>query len=481
MSEELGLTVKKAEDFGKWYLEVIKKAEVVDTRYGVKGFQVFLPLATLIMKEIIKSFEDELEHKGHKPIMFPTVIPESSLKKEAEHIKGFSSEVFWITHAGKNKLEEKFCLRPTSETAFYPLYSIWIRSHLQLPLKLYQTGSMFRYETKMTKPLLRSREFIFIETHTAQKTFEDAEKQVKEDMEVFEKVTKEKLGISFILLKKPKWDKFPGAEDTYAFETIMPDGKVLQLGTTHNLGEKFAKVFKIKYIDRDKKKKHVNQTCFGPGMSRITGAVIGIHGDDRGLILPPVIAPTQVVIVPIYTANTKAKVMEKCGEILGRIEAGGYRVHLDDREQYTPGFKFYEWELKGVPLRIEIGPIDIKNRKITFVRRDFLERVSIDEEKLEEFILETLDSIGFQLQKRANELMLIQDAKDYKNLKEKLKAGGFVRIPFCMRESCAKKLKNETTAEVRGTLFGKTEKLTKDKCAVCANKAKEMVYVAKAY
>jgi prolyl-tRNA synthetase len=480
MSEELGLSVKKAEDFSEWYLEVIEKAEVVDARYGIKGFQVFLPLATLAMKEIIKSFEDELEKKGHKPVMFPTLIPESSMKKEAEHIKGFSTEVFWITHAGKNKLEENFCLRPTSETAFYPLYSLWIRSHLQLPLKLYQTGSMFRYETKMTKPLLRSREFIFIETHTAQKTFEDAEKQAAEDMEVFEKVTKEKLGISFVLLKKPDWDKFPGAEATYAFETVMPDGKVLQLGTTHNLGEKFSKVFKIKYVDKDKKTKYVNQTCFGPGMSRITGAVIGIHGDDKGLILPPAIAPTQIVIVPIYTENTKAKVMEKCGEILGRLTEKGFRTHLDDRNQHTPGFKFHEWELKGVPIRIEIGPIDIENRKITVVRRDFLERVSIDEEKLEESILECLDSISLQLEKRASELMLIQDAKDYKDLKNKLKQGGFIRIPFCMREKCAEKLKNETTAEVRGTLFGKTEKV-EGTCAVCEEKAKETVYIAKAY
>ena len=480
MSEELGLSVKKAENFGEWYLQVLQKAEVLDTRYGIKGFLVYMPLGMLSVKEIYRLFEDELDSRNHKPTQFPVVIPQSYFKKEAEHIKGFEQEVFWITHAGKDKLNERMCLRPTSETAMYPMYSIWIRSHLQLPLKLYQSGCVYRYETKMTKPLMRGREFLWIETHTAQKTWEDAENQVKEDVEIFRKVVTDNLCVPFLLLKRPDWDKFPGAENTYAFETILPDGVSLQIGTTHNLGEKFAKVFNIKYSDASKKKKYVNQTCYGIGIGRILGALISIHGDDRGLILPPVIAPVQIVIVPIYTQNTKPKVLEKCGEVLGKLEEKGFRVHLDDREQYTPGFKFNEWELKGVPLRIEIGPIDIENNKISIVRRDFLERVTVDEGKLEVFVLEALDSISSQLKKRANELMLIQDAKDYKELKEKLKSGGFVRIPFCMRESCAKKLKDEITAEVRGTFFGKTEKV-EGKCAICNEKAKEMVYIAKAY
>jgi prolyl-tRNA synthetase len=480
MSEELGLSVKKAENFGKWYLEVLKKAGVLDTRYGIKGFLVYMPLGMLTVKEIYNLFEDELETRKHKPVLFPVVIPSSSFKKEAEHIKGFEKEVFWITHAGKKKLYEKMCLRPTSETAMYPLYSIWIRSHLQLPLKLYQSTAMYRYETKMTKPLMRGREFLWIETHTAQKDWDGAVDQVKEDMEIFKNVVTDELCIPFLLLKRPEWDKFAGADDTYAFETLLPDGISLQIGTTHNLGEKFAKVFKIKYTDAFKKKKYVNQTCYGIGIGRILGALISIHGDKRGLILPPVVAPVQVVIIPIYTKETKTKVLEKCGEILGKLEERGFRVHLDDRDKYTPGFKFNEWELKGVPLRIEIGPKDIENHKISLVRRDFLERVTINEDKLEEFILETLDSIGFQLLKRAQELMIIKDAKDYKDLKKKIKAGGFIRIPFCMKEKCAKKLKNKTTAEVRGTLFGKREK-AKGKCAICGKKAKEMVYVAKAY
>lgn len=480
MSEELGIRTKKSVDFGKWYLEVINKAQVMDTRYGVKGFQIYMPLATLAIKEIQRILERELEAKGHQPMMFPVVIPETSLTKEAEHIKGFKDEVFWVTHAGKNKLEEKMCLRPTSETAIYPLYSLWVRSHLDLPLKLYQAGTMFRYETKMTKPLIRGREFYWIETHDAQKTWEDGENQVKEDMEIYKKVITDNLCIPFLLFKRPDWDKFPGAEDTYAFEIMMPDGKALQIGTTHNLGQKFAKVFNIKYMDKTKKKKYANQTCFGPGISRTLGGVIGVHGDNRGIIFPPAIAPIQIVITPIYTKETKTKVMEKAGELLGRIEEIGYRVHLDNREGYTPGFKFHEWEMKGVPLRVEIGPKDIEENKFSFVRRDFLERMTVDQNKLEQQIMETLDSIGFQLQKRANELMIIKDAKNYTDLKKKLKNGGFIRIPFCMKEKCADKLKNDTTAEIKGTLFGKHEKV-EGKCAICGKPGKEMVYVAKSY
>lgn len=477
MSEELGMKNKKS-NFGEWYLEVLEKAEVVDQRYGVKGFQVFMPLGMLTIKRIEDLFEDALEDKDHKPVLFPVVIPESYLKKESKHIKGFEEEVFWITHAGRNKLDERICLRPTSETAMYPLFSLWVRSYANLPLKIYQTCAVYRYETKMTKPLLRGREFLWIEAHTAQRNWEDAEEQTKEDCAIFKKVM-DYIGIPFLFLKRPDWDKFPGADNTYAFETIMPDGKALQIGTSHNLGENFSKVFNVKYTDENGKKRFATTTSFGPGIMRILGAVISIHGDDKGIILSPSIAPIQIVIVPIYTGITRSRVMEKCGEILGKLE-DQFRVHLDDREQYTPGFKFHEWELKGVPLRIEIGPKDIEERKITLVRRDFLERVSIEEDKLEEQILETLDSIGFQLQKRAQEIMAVNDADDYKDVKQKLKEGGFIRISFCMNEKCAEKLKEETTAEVKGTLTIERMK-PKEKCAICENKAKEVVYIAKTY
>ena len=480
MAEELGMTVKKAENFSDWYYEVLQKAELVDIRFKVKGFDVYMPTAVRVIREIERVFIQELEGSGHIPLMFPIVIPESNLKKEEEHIEGFSVEAFWITHAGKTKLEERLALRPTSETAMYPLYSLWLRSHTQLPMKFYQQGRVWRYETKMTRPLIRPREFKWFEAHCAQSTEQGALDQVAEDTEIFKKIVTDYLSIPFIHIKKPSWDKFAGAEDTFAFEAVLPDGKVLQIGTTHYLGQKFAKAFDVKYLDKDGKKKYVYQTCFGPGVSRITGAMVAIHGDDKGLIIPPAVAPVQVVIVPIFTKQTEAMVMKKAGELLGSLAEKGFRVDLDDRIQYSPGFKFHEWELKGVPVRIEIGPRDIEAGKVTIVRRDFLEKIAVPEDKVEEQLFEIMDSIGAQLLKRAGELMKIQDAHDYTDLKKKLKEGGFVRIDFCMEEKCADNLKEDTTAEVRGTLFGKEEKVG-DKCAVCGKKAKQKAYIGISY
>lgn len=418
-AHELGMTVPKS-NFLEWYHEVLQKADVVDVRFGVKGFYVFMPTAMLVMDEMFRLLEDALKATGHMPLHFPVVIPESEFKKEAMHIKGFEEEVFWITHAGKNKLEEKLVLRPTSETAMYPLYSLWVRSHQQLPMKFYQKGSVYRYETKMTRPLLRTREFIWLEAHDVQKTKDGCLEQVAEDMDTFRKMVSDGLCMPFLLLKKTEWDKFPGAESTYAFETAMPDGKVLQIGTTHDLGQKFAKVFGIQFLDEKGKKQYVYQTCFGPGVSRILGAMLAIHGDDHGLILPPAVAPIQAVIVPIYTNESRTKVMGKCGEVLGRLEEKGFRVHLDSREQYSPGFKFHEWELKGVPVRLEIGPKDIEKGEVSLVRRDFLERTGIQEQRLEEKLLEVMDSITSQLKKRAAELLIIDDAFDLKEVDKKL-------------------------------------------------------------
>ncbi len=480
MSEEMGLTVKKAEDFSKWYLEVLQKAEVLDERYGVKGFVIYMPTGTFLLRRIQELFEEGLQKTGHKAVVFPVVIPEKNLSKEAEHIKGFENEVFWITHGGKHKLEERLCLRPTSETAFYPMYAIWLRSHSQFPFKLYQAVSVYRSETKMTKPLLRGREFYWIEAHTAQKTFEDADMQVEEDMGIFEGGLRS-LCLPFFLCQRPEWDKFAGAEKTFAYDVVFPDGKVCQIGTTHNLGEKFAKPFEIKYTDSAGKKQFVNQTTFGIGISRILGALVSIHGDDRGLILPPAVAPTQIVIVPIYTAETKTKVMEKAGEIFGRLEEKNFRVILDDREGKTPGFKFHDWEMKGVPLRIEIGPRDLEKGQVVLVRRDFLERIPVEEGKIEEQALEILDSIGFQLQKRAKEMLKITDVKTIKEMKKVLEeVGGFARIDFCGHENCAKKIKDDTGADVRGAIAGKKEP-AKGECAVCGKKAVQKVYVARSY
>lgn len=477
----MGMTAKKA-DFSEWYSEVLQKADVVDIRFKVKGFDVYMPTAMLVMEEMLRMFEADLRASGHMPVMFPVVIPETELKREEKHIKGFEEEVFWITHAGRHRLDERLALRPTSETAMYPLYSLWVRSHLQLPMKFYQTGTVYRYETKMTKPLLRSREFVWLEAHDVQKTKQGSVEQVKEDMETYRKVVTDGLCIPFLLLKRTEWDKFPGADDTYAFETVMPDGKVLQIGTTHDLGQRFAKVFDIKFLDENGKKQHAFQTCFGIGISRIFGALAAMHGDDRGLILPPAVAPVQVVIVPIFTKENKAQVFAKCGEVLGSLAEKGFRVHFDSREQHTPGFKFHEWELKGIPVRVEIGPKDMAANSVSVVRRDFMQRTTVPEEKLNEQLLEIMDSITAQLRKRADGLMTVREAKSYSEVKARLKEGGFVRVPFCMSEKCNDKLKADTGAEVRGTLFGKEDAPEKGAvCAVCGGQAKAVAYVARSY
>ncbi|MBU3905118.1 MAG: proline--tRNA ligase [Nanoarchaeota archaeon] len=480
MSEQEGITIKKAENFSEWYYEVLQKAELVDIRFNVKGFDVYMPTAVKVLREMEKLFIDELESRAHMPVMFPIIIPESNLKKEEEHIKGFSVEAFWITHAGKSKLDERLALRPTSETAMYPLYSLWLRSHTQLPMKFYQQGRVWRYETKMTRPLIRPREFKWFEAHCAQASEKEALKQVAEDTEIFEKVVRDYFSIPFIHLQKPSWDKFAGGENTFAFETVLPDGKILQIGTTHYLGQKFSKAFDVKYTDKDGKKKYVYQTCFGPGVSRILGAMVSIHGDDKGLIVPPTVAPVQIVIIPVFTKDTEVVVMKKAGELLGSLAEKGFRVDLDDRTQFRPGFKFHEAELKGVPIRIEIGPRDVEKGEVTIVRRDFLERISIPQEKVEEQVLEIMDSIGAQLLKRANIHLKIQDAKSIDEIRKKLKDGGFIRIDFCMNEKCDDELKIKTGTEVRGTLFGKKEKVG-TKCAICGTKAKEKAYIGISY
>lgn len=478
MSEQLGLSVKKEENFSEWFLEVLEKAGILDQRYPIKGCDVLLPLGAGILRKMVSVLEKLLKENGNKEVLFPLFIPEKFFKKESHHIKGFEEEVYYVTHAGKNKLDEKLVIRPTSETAMYPMFSLWVRSYQDLPLKIFQTVSVFRYETKMTKPLVRIREVMFFnESHTAHKDWEEAEEEVKAAVKIYSKYYLDNLALPFLVLKRPEWDKFPGAVYSLAFDTLMPDGKVLQIGTVHNLGENFAKAFEIKYTDKDGRKRYVNQTCYGIS-TRPLAALIAVHGDDKGLILPPEIAPIQIVIVPIFTKETKTKVLEKCGEILGRLKEEGYSVILDDRE-YTPGFKFHDWELRGVPLRIEIGPKDIEKKQAVLARRDFLERVPVADDVLEKEVQEAFDSMFLQLKKRAQESLCISDAKNYKELKTRLKEG-FVRIDFCMNEKCAEKLKEKIKAEVRGALFGKHEKPGK-KCVVCGKPAKEKVYIAKAY
>lgn len=484
MTEQEGITVRKSEDFSEWYTQVIQKAELADIRYNVKGFLVHMPWSVKIMKLMNDFLEKELEKYGHEPVLFPSVIPESFLKKEREHAE-FSAEVFWVTEGGSDheKLEEKLALRPTSETAMYTMFSIWIRSWRDLPFKTYQNCQVWRYES-YTRPFIRGREFYWIEAHNAFATQEDAEKQVEEDMKITENTLYKQFAIPFLFFKRPEHDKFKGAVHTFATDTIMPDGRVIQLPSTHFLGQNFSKAFNIKFIDKDKKEKYVWQTCYGPAVWRILGAVVAIHGDDKGLILPPAIAPYQVVIIPIYyKKEEKQNVLKKAEEILENLKKS-FRIAVDKREEYTPGWKFNYWEMKGVPIRIEVGPKDIKKKQVVLVRRDSRKRIIIKERLLGENLDKLLRSIQESLTKKTDEFFkgYLSEAKNFKELKKILEEkGGLVKINWCGRVECADYIKSETNGgTIRGTVFGKEEKL-KGKCVRCNSESKYVVYVAKQY
>ncbi|MFX0210540.1 MAG: aminoacyl--tRNA ligase-related protein, partial [Candidatus Hodarchaeota archaeon] len=303
--------IEKNRNFSEWFTEIVKRAELADMRYNVKGFIVYPPWSTISMKRMFDIYEAEMNKFGHQPVIFPSVIPESNFQVEADHVEGFAPEVFWITSAGSSGLlEERLALRPTSETAMYPLYSLWIRSWRDLPLKLYQSGKVWRYEGKSTRPFLRGREFIWIEGHDVFATLEEAIAQTKEDMQISHNVLEGHFGIPFIGFQRPEWDKFAGAIHTYAADTLMPDGRFLQLPSTHLLGDNFAKAFNIEYMDEAGDMHFGYQTCYGPAISRIFGAMIAIHGDNNGLIFPFEVAPIQIIIIPILAKNEVEKVKE---------------------------------------------------------------------------------------------------------------------------------------------------------------------------
>ncbi|MEM4335542.1 MAG: proline--tRNA ligase [Candidatus Anstonellales archaeon] len=471
-------------NFSEWYTNILKDAELVDLRYNIKGFLVVLPWAMKTIKLIYDAYEEELEKDGQMPTKFPVVIHESNLKAEEEHVKGFEGEVFWITRAGVNELEDRMALRPTSETAMYPLFSLWIQGRKDLPLKIYQSGEVWRYETKATKPFVRVREIMWIETHDAFATPQEAIQQVKRDKEIGERIAFEKLGIPFIVLKRPQWDKFAGADDTFAFDTIMPDGKVLQISSTHLLGQNFSKVFNVKYMDDDGKEKFVWQTCYGIGISRIYASLISIHGDEKGLVLPFDFAPIQVVIVPIYKADNKKKIDGYAERVLSSLH--GLRVHYDTSEK-TPGFKFNFWEMKGVPVRIEIGEREVESGKAVVVRRDTREKHTVDLKNLRATLEKTAERMFDEMKGRAKKRFdsLFHEAGTIEEMEKKLDMGGFVKVPFCSigmdGKKCYEKIKERMHAEVRGVRFPDEEKVKDKKCIVCGKAAKHLVYVARQY
>lgn len=419
-------------------------------------------------------------------MLFPTVIPESNLTREADHIEGFTPQVFWIEETGSGeKLEERLALRPTSETAIYPLYSLWVRSWRDLPLKRYQRCSVFRSEIKSTRPFLRGREFLWIESHNVYSTHEEAVAQVMEDLETSKEVCTDNFGLPVMVFRRTQWDKFPGGLNTYAADTLMPDGKVIQLPSTHDLGDNFAKAFNITYLNKDNETVHAWQTCYGPAISRIYGAMISVHGDNKGLRLPFKVAPYQVVIVPIYKGKTVETVLDYCKSIEKALKKAGIRVHLDDTDM-TPGWKYNYWEMKGVPIRVEAGPRDIKKNSAVLFRRDTLKRETIDLKDLKKRVTALGKEIDQNLLKMAEAKFegLIVDTERLGEIDDALDHGKIARVPFCSIEmdaySCAEEIEKNTRGEIRGTRMDIDEK-PEGVCVVCGRVAKEVVYIARSY
>lgn len=475
-----GLTVEKDKNFSEWFSEIVQKAELADLRYNVKGFLVFQPWSVLCMEKMYQHLERVLQRKGHKPYFFPTLIPESNLKKESSHIGGFTPEVFWVTHGGDKEFEERLALRPTSETAFYQMFGLWIRSYKDLPFKTYQRANVFRYDTKATRPFLRSREFHWIEAHCAHASLEDAEKQVKEDMETTEEVLHGIFGLPFIFFERPSWDKFPGASRTFAADVLNPDGKVIQQPSTHLINENFSKAFGVKFRDKDEKEKYAHITCYGPAVSRIFASVVILHGDDKGLRIPWEIAPLQVAIVPI---KDDKKIIEKAEKLKREIEKFA-SVEIDFSDK-SAGEKFNYWEMKGVPVRIDLGLKDLEEKKVTVFRRDLNKKDFVKESELIKHIQKIAKESGENLRKQADKLFdgKIKEAKNISELKKNIESGGIVKCHFCSVEKdgvkCAEVIEKEIGAEVRGTRFG--EKSSEGKCVICGKKSKTEVYVAKSY
>nr|A9A787.1 RecName: Full=Proline--tRNA ligase; AltName: Full=Prolyl-tRNA synthetase; Short=ProRS [Methanococcus maripaludis C6] len=424
-------------EFSEWYSDILEKAGIYDLRYPIKGCGVYLPYGFKIRRYSFEILRKLLDETNHDETLFPMLIPENLLAKEGEHIKGFEDEVFWVTHGGKTPLEVKLALRPTSETTMYYMMKQWIKVHTDLPMKLYQVVNTFRYETKHTRPLIRLREIMsFKEAHTAHATKEDCDAQITEALNLYGEFFDE-ICVPYIISKRPEWDKFPGADYTMAFDTIYPDGKTMQIGTVHNLGQNFAKTFELEFETPDGEKDFVYQTCYGIS-DRAIASLISVHGDEKGLVIPVDVAPIQIVLIPLLFKGKEEIVMDKIKE-LNRTLKSEFRVLLDDRD-IRPGRKYNDWEIKGVPLRIELGPRDIENGQALIVRRDTGEKITVEYSNILEEVEKIVSMYKENLKIKADEkiknfLTVVDFESDVNALSEKVKAAllenkGIILIPF---------------------------------------------------
>ena len=463
------------EDFARWYTDIVKKADLIEYT-SIKGCCVFRPYAYALWENIQKVLDTKFKELGHENVYMPMFIPESLLEKEKDHVEGFAPEVAWVTHGGNEKLTERMCVRPTSETLFCEHYKNIIQSHRDLPKLYNQWCSVVRWE-KTTRPFLRSMEFLWQEGHTAHSTAEEAQEETIRMLNTYADFCEQYLAIPVVKGRKTDKEKFAGAVATYTIESLMHDGKALQSGTSHNFGDGFAKAFGIQYSDKDNKLQYVYQTSWGV-TTRLIGAIIMVHGDNSGLVLPPKIAPKQLMIVPI--AMHKEGVAEKASELCQRLKKA-VRADIDLSDK-TPGWKFAEYEMKGVPVRLEIGPRDIENNSCVLVRRDNGEKITASLDNIEETVTALLDDIQNSLYEKAlhHREENTFDALSYDAFKETVdKNGGFVRAMWCGDVECENKIKEDTGATARCMPF--EQKTLTDTCVCCGRKAKSMVYWGRAY
>jgi prolyl-tRNA synthetase len=468
----------KSEDFARWYTEIIRKAEMADYA-PMKGMMVIRPYGYAVWENIQLLLDKRIKATGHVNAYFPLFIPESFLQKETEHLEGFSPEVAWVTQGGKEELEERLAVRPTSEAIIGNMYSKWIKSWRDLPVLINQWANIVRWE-KVTRPFLRTTEFLWQEGHTVHETAAEAEDETLRILDLYKEFAESELAVPVLAGRKTARERFAGALETYAIEALMPDGKALQMGTSHNLGQHFSKVFNIRFEDRNQKLQYAWQTSWGVS-TRLVGSVIMAHGDDSGLKLPPRIAPVQIVVVPISLGNWKEEVLPLAQKLQKDLTEAGWRIALDAREEFTPGWKFSEHEMRGIPLRIEIGPRDIQKNQVIVVRRDTMVKEAIDLGSIEATIPGILDDMQSSMLGKAKKFREenTHEVGDYEEFKSVLESNrGFIKTFWCGKQDCEDRIKEETMATIRVVPL---EQNRHGRCVLCGQKADQFVYFARAY
>jgi len=471
--KNVGITAQKDKDFSEWYSQMITKAELVDYTV-VSGCFAYRPYGYAIWEKLVKEVDSRLKKLGVQNVYFPLLIPERLLKKEAKHIEGFAPEVAWVTEVGNTKLDERLAIRPTSETIMYESYSKWIRSWRDLPIRYNQWNNVIRWEFKHPTPLIRTREFLWCEGHSAFATRKEAEQEIIEMMGLWTDVTENLLALKGVTGKKGEAEKFAGALATYSIEYLLPNGKTAQGPDAHFDGQNFAKVFDINFLDKNGKKDYAWQNTWA-FTTRMIGMIAMIHGDDSGLVLPPNIAPIQVVIVPIISEESKGKVIAEANKV--KKQLGNLSVNIDERDWYTPGWKFNEWELKGVPIRIEIGPRDIAKKQVVVVRRDTGKKEFVKISSVKAAVEKTLGEIQTNLLKKSSEFLKknIVEVKSVKEVEVAVKKRKMAKGFFCGSEECEAKVKETEAKSLCIELTGKT-----GKCIVCGESS-NLAYFGKSY